>query len=221
MLEGIPWIDFLSPDIEWEFHGLYGYVRTVENLIGDLLKKEEEQLERVLPLDDPEEAGNRWEEHDRLRGKLMPRVFRYSSTTALVTGVEATLGTFVRFVERGTGQPFKARDRRRRKLHEEQWSYLEGVGITLRRLQFMDRLDNLATVRNCMVHAAGIVDHDRKPERVRVALDHLPGFALSEGMIEVAADAVAPLVDEAREWLLNVAGMIIKHFHELYEATRH
>ena len=151
----------------------------------------------------------------------MPRVFRYSSTTALVTGVEATLGTFVRFVERETGQPFKARDRRRRKLHEEQWSYLEGVGITLRRLQFMDRLDNLATVRNCMVHAAGIVDHDRKPERVRVALDHLPGFALSEGMIEVAADAVAPLVDEAREWLLNVAGMIIKHFHELYEATRH
>jgi hypothetical protein len=52
----------LSSDIEWEFHGLYDYVRTIENLIRDLLKKEEEQLERILPLDDPEEADNRWDD---------------------------------------------------------------------------------------------------------------------------------------------------------------
>jgi len=108
MIEGIPWIDFLSPDIEWEFHGLYDYVRTIENLIRDLLKKEEEQLERILPLADPEEAGNRWDEHDRLRGKLMPRVFRYSSTAALVTAVEATLGTFVVTARRAPSGPATA-----------------------------------------------------------------------------------------------------------------
>ncbi len=47
MIKGLEWVDVLSADIKWDFHGLYNYVLTVEHQIGSFLKEEEERVERT------------------------------------------------------------------------------------------------------------------------------------------------------------------------------
>ena len=221
MIEGLEGVDFLSDDIQWNFHGLYNYVLTVERQIGSFLKEEEERLERTLSRDDPEKAGYLWSAHERLHGELIPRTFRYSCVVSLTTAIDATLASIARFVHGSTSLSFVFKSNAGR-LYAQQWRYFHNVAGPLTRLPFMDKLDDLTTARNCMVHAVGNVRNYRYQKQAEGAVEGLPGSALSEeGMIDLAAEGVPPLIDEARKWLLDVWGAVFQHVNEAEEATRH
>ena len=57
-------------------------------------------------------------------------------------------------------------------------------------------------------------------KQAEAAVEGLPGFVLSEeGMIDLAAEGVPPLIDEARKWLLDVWGAVFQHVNEVGNLT--
>jgi hypothetical protein len=213
------WIDFLSDDIDAEFNLTVNYVLTIEDQIASVSTREAERVQRTLPDGDPDEAAYQWHLYQQFHEHLMPRTFRYSCLVSLVTAIDATLGAIVREVERHIGRAFKPA--RRARLFREQWCYLFEVGMPMRADPFVARLDDVTTVRNCIVHAAGTVKHDRDPDRVAAAVSRLVGFGISkETLIEVQKGALIPLIDEARLWLLSVWRPIFAHLEERGQAMR-
>ncbi len=185
------------------FEGLKEYTGRLEEQIDRMAETERHRLAEVPPDDEPE-ASERWHRH-WLFEDAIPRNFRYSGVTLLVTTIETILLQVCQELRTSRKLPLAVSDLHGR-THERALKYLQKVaGIQLPASTFRSTLKHLVTVRHCIAHAAGNVNLMGSPEAVRVAVAGLDGFNLSsDDYVEIDKGVCNRLVDEASRWLDEV-----------------
>lgn len=207
-------IPFFLIDVGASFRSLKSYVRNMERQVPVIAEQERERLE-ATPLEE-EEASNAWFEHHWLVEEAIPRSLRYSFVTATASTLEFLLTKACREMKRRRALSLSFNDLRGEGMPRA-LNYLRKVagvdapGLTL-------ELSNFLTVRNCVVHANGLVEDAREPEKVKKAIAGLSGFGIDgEGYVTIKEGVCEHFAEAADTWLTSVlraAGFFDRDFYK-------
>jgi hypothetical protein len=167
----------------------------------------EQHLEqRLVELRRVGEAEGWWHEEyfTEIIGGTFPRFLRYSVILAIYSITEGTLTEICGFVQRHRQIPAATQERRGSVLSQRVKYLSRSLG---EQFTIPDRVQHLATVRDCIAHANGDLLHSKDRQRVESAVQVLR-LHIAHDRIVVPFEACAPLAQTALDWLNSIVAAV-------------
>lgn len=202
-------IDLFRFDVHLLFHGLRKYVQTLEDQIEKIEEAERKDIQKASY----EFFGEReieLQNHDWLFEEVLPRNFRFSCLVLLYASLEITMNKLCNELQERNALELQVRELKEGGVKRALLYIRKVAGIQLPVLTFEKKIQDLGTIRNCIVHTGGYIQASSNVKEVSRVLKNNLGFSVSDdGYINILKGTCATVVNEICEWfdpVLNTCG---------------
>jgi len=160
---GVNNIHELADAIRQEISDIGDYIWKTPRFIENEYEIEAKKLSAYFP-DDPELAGLRWKRETRKLDRVFPFLNATSNLFSATSVFEVYLLRIAKEVENTSSVQLKSF---RGNGIQRVFAMLKDIGVELHKIELWPQINAALTIRNCLMHASGLLDWSRDEKEIR------------------------------------------------------